>query len=738
MGGDGKIRKRWAHPMRPAFHLVEESPDDPIEDRPSFEPTARAPLPHPIVSEELYLLKEVSELLREMTGPMTPSETPIVRELERIREQIVSGSDRKDIGALTQQWHRQSSLLRQLRASRDAPIVDPLTPYFAHLRLREADAERDLCLGRATCVERGVRIVDWRNAPISRIFYRYRQGEEFEENLAGRLRTGEVVARRTVHIRDGILERVEAPEGIFTPDADDAGSWQRVERARPRLSGGEASAIRAYIADGGERRRLGTHLSGERRRVDKHLPEITSLIDPEQFDLITRPSSGFLAIRGTAGSGKTTVALHRIAYLAYGDRTIDSERTLFVVFSPALRSFVSHVLPALGVEHVRILTYHEWAANQRRRHFPNLPAAASDDLPASIQRLKLHPALCAALERQVKRVPGAATAQQAFDDWASVLTQAGLLEEVFEDEAPGEVTNDEIRRFVESNRRSHEALYAHLAGEPEVQAELDPEDDTLLLRAWQLRVGPLRWRGRRPLRYRHVAIDEVQDFSPLEVQVLLHCLDPNRSITLAGDTQQHVVEESGFTSWRDFLGRLGIPGTEIETLRVAYRSSHEIVAFSLSLLGDLREEEEAPTTTRSGPPVELFRFTDRGACVAFLADALLELLREEPLASVAILTPSPAASALYHQGLVATELSGVRLVTRQDFTFAPGIEVTEIEQVKGLEFDYVILVDVTHENYPDAPESRRLLHVGATRAVHQLWLLCVGTPSPLLGDLETV
>jgi len=679
-------------------------------------------LPHPIVSEELNLL-------------MTPSETPIVRELERIREQIVSGSDRKDIGALTQQWHRQSSLLRQLRASRDAPIVDPLTPYFAHLRLREGDLERDLCLGRATCIERGVRIVDWRNAPISRIFYRYRQGEEFEENLAGHLRTGEVIARRTVHIRDGVLARVEAPEGIFIPEA--AGGWCRLERVKPRLSGGEASAIRAYIADDGETRRLGTHLSGERRRVDKHLPEITSLIDPEQFDLITRPSSGFLAIRGTAGSGKTTVALHRIAYLAYDDPAIDSDRTLFVVFSPALRSFVSHVLPALGVERVRILTYHEWAADQRRRHFPNLPAAAPEDLPAPIQRLKLHSALGTALERQVDRIPGAATGEQAFDDWASVLTQAELLEEVFEDEAPGEVTSDEIRRFVESNRRSNEALYAHLAGEPEAQAELDPEDDTLLLRAWQLRVGELRWRGRRPLRYRHVAMDEVQDFSPLEVQVLLQCLDQNRSITLAGDTQQHVVEESGFTSWRDFLGRLGVPGTEIETLRVAYRSSQEIVAFSLSLLGDLLEDDEPPITTRSGPPVELFRFTDRGACVAFLADALLELSREEPLASVAILTPSPAASARYHQGLNATELSGVRRVAHQDFTFTPGIEVTEIEQVKGLEFDYVILADVTHENYPDAPESRRLLHVGSTRAVHQLWLTCVGTPSPLLGDLET-
>jgi DNA helicase-2/ATP-dependent DNA helicase PcrA len=694
-------------------------------------------LPDPIVLEELELLARVSTLLRETTRPPTPSEAPIVAELERIRDQLVSGSDRKDIGALTQQWHRQSSLLRQLRASREAPVVDPNTPYFAHLRLRENESERDLCIGRATCIEGGIRIVDWRNAPISRIFYRYRQGEEFAEDLAGRQRSGEVVARRSLQIRDGVLERVEAPEGTFTIDASAEAGWRRSERERPRLSGGETSAVRAYAAEDGERRRLGTDLAGERRRADKHLPEITGLIDPEQFELITRPASGFLAIRGTAGSGKTTVALHRIAYLAFDDPAVDSPRTLFVAFSEALRNYVSHVLPALGLEGVRILTYPDWAAEQRRRHFPDLPGGVRDDTPGLSRRLKLHPALSIALEQQVASVPGPATVRQALDDWASVLTHTQLLARVFAAQAPGEVSEAEIRQFVDANRRNNETLAAFLADEPEAGAELDPEDDTLLLRAWQLRVGPLRWRGRHPLRYRHVAVDEVQDFSPLEIQVLLDCLDHNRSITLAGDTQQHLMEASGFTSWSEFLGRLGVQGTEIETLRIAYRSSHEIVEFSLALLGDLREDDAPPISTRSGPPVELFRFTDRGACVAFLADALAELAHEEPLASVAVLTPSPAMSDLYFDGLTAAGLPDVRRVANQDFTFSPGIEVTEISQVKGLEFDYAVLVDVSHESYPDTPASRRLLHVGASRAVHQLWLTSVGTPSPLLRDLET-
>ena len=71
---------------------------------------------------------------------------------------------------------------------------------------------------------------------------------------------------------------------------------------------------------------------------------------------------------------------------------------------------------------------------------------------------------------------------------------------------------------------------------------------------------------------------------------------------------------------------------------------------------------------------------------------------------------------------------------RQDFRFAPGIEITELDQVKGLEFDYVILLDANALHYPDDARSRRLLHVGATRAVHQLWVTSVGPPSPIVAE----
>jgi DNA helicase-2/ATP-dependent DNA helicase PcrA len=334
-----------------------------------------------------------------------------------------------------------------------------------------------------------------------------------------------------------------------------------------------------------------------------------------------------------------------------------------------------------------------------------------------------------ALAEQVRRVAGPPTAAQVVDDWLSVLAQPAFLEEVFGREAPGAFTADELRRACAWNRDRHEELRAWRSGEEGVEAELDAEDEALLLRAWQLRIGPLPGRGDQPLRYRHVAVDEVQDFAPLEVQVLLGCLDEHRSVTLAGDTQQHVVETGGFTSWAEFLSRLGLEGTEVSTLDVSYRCTHGIAAFALGVLGELREDAAPPRTVRAGPPVELFRFTDHGACVAFLADALNALSAGEPLASVAILTASRELSGLYYRGLHTAEVPRVRQVEHHDFTFAPGSEVTEIEQVKGLEFDYVVLVEASTTHFPDTPAARRRLHVGATRAVHQLWLTSVGTPA---------
>jgi DNA helicase-2/ATP-dependent DNA helicase PcrA len=181
------------------------------------------------------------------------------------------------------------------------------------------------------------------------------------------------------------------------------------------------------------------------------------------------------------------------------------------------------------------------------------------------------------------------------------------------------------------------------------------------------------------------------------------------------------------------LDDLGIPHDRVEPLRVSYRSTREIVDAAVHVLGPLAADAR-PVAPRTGAPVEAFGFGSSGEASEFLAQALKELVREEPHASVALIARHPEQARVYYEALDAAEVPALRLVANQDFSFRPGIDVTDVRQTKGLEFDIVVLLDVNEESYPVNDHSRRLLHVAMTRAAHQLWVSYTGRPSPLLPD----
>ena len=687
-------------------------------------PPAAAPAgatPPEVAEEQRHLARIRQTIIENPPGPER-NHDDLVRELIQLRDDYREARVEDEKGLINQQIIQLTALLDQHRKAGTPEPADPDNPYFAHLKLDEVGRRRDVFLGRTTQLGHGLRIVDWRNAPISRLFYQYREGDEFAEEMGGRVREGVIEARRTVHIQVGELLRVGNDDTSWIRQS--SGDWRTVSRQGQRLAGGEGSSLRQGQSGSA---RLG---SGTAHRADKHLPDIAALIDPEQFDLITRPNSGAVVLRGSAGSGKTTVALHRIAYLAFemGARFVPS-RVLVIVWGRAMRDYVQHVLPALGVEGVQVSTWSAWARRLVRQHFPMLPRELAEDTPEPVTRLKLHPAISDLLARHVRTTPGANTPVQAIEDLMAVLTDRSAVARAVR----GDLTEGQLDRALHWTNEQSAAMSRWLDGDEAADLRLDSEDDALLLRAWQLRCGPLKRKGSRDLTYLHVVLDEVQDFSPVEVQVLLGTCDARKSITLAGDVRQHISESAGFLSWQEFLQRIGIEATALSTLEVSYRSTHPITRFALQVLDD--DDEPTPRTTRDGPPVELFRFGEHGACVAFLAEELERLQRAEPNANVALLAPSAELAEVYATGLKRSELNDVRLVLDQRFAFAPGIDVVEASQVKGLEFDYVIIIECSARYWPDTPHFRRLLHVAATRAVHQLWLTSVGSPSPILPDL---
>jgi DNA helicase II / ATP-dependent DNA helicase PcrA len=728
-------------------------------------------------------------------------------DLLSLRDQIAEARA-EDLPPLVEQMTRLAALKARIGGGRSLP-VDIASPYFAHLRLREHGKTRDVMVGKRGFIDRSsnVQIVDWRNAPVSRIYYRYEEGDDYEEEIAGRRVEGVVEARRNVSIARGNLRRIGAPQGTYLKDA--RGNWvEAVGTLAPVLHGGMGKAARPVVAPG-TKGKLGIHHGVA--RADKALPEIAALIDKEQFELITRPGSGIVVIQGGAGSGKTTVALHRIAYLNFQDgRRFRPQSTLFVVPSQALVRYVAGVLPALGVSGVPVVTYTGWARTTRMRCLPDAPTRYNVEPPDQVSRVKKHPAMLGILERWVERqaeaigrelaqisepalaewnrrvdrelVPrlGAIAAwlkraqlepparvaveglvkkwkKRADDcvlDWAELLTDPVALEAGF---AGTDVTVKDVARMVAWVRRQlakPQAPPVDDEGKPVVDAEglpvgpdeddpagrFDDEDDPLLLRLVQLKRGGLVQPGGEELQWEHLAIDEAQDRSALEVKVLVEAVrapdhDPSkRSVTIAGDTAQRLVFDNNFTGWAELLAQIAGPGEHaaiVRPLKLSYRSTAEVMLLAREILGPELAPDE-PLAARPGEPVELHEFGDIGEAVAFLGDALRNLMAREPTASCAVIARHPEQAEVYFDGLRRAEVPALRRVRRDEFNFQPGVDVTDVAQVKGLEFDYVVMVDVNVASYPDVHWARHLLHIGVTRAAHQLWLVSTGEPSPLV------
>ena len=153
---------------------------------------------------------------------------------------------------------------------------------------------------------------------------------------------------------------------------------------------------------------------------------------------------------------------------------------------------------------------------------------------------------------------------------------------------------------------------------------------------------------------------------------------------------------------------------------------------ALRVAGTVASYPQGTLLARPGEPVELHEFGDLGEAVAFLGDALRTLMAREPTASCAVISRHSEQADAYFEGLRRAEVPALRRVKRDEFNFQPGVDVTDVTHVKGLEFDYVVMVDVNASSYPKVNWARHLLHIGVTRAAHQLWLVSTGEVSSLV------
>jgi superfamily I DNA/RNA helicase len=436
------------------------------------------------------------------------------------------------------------------------------------------------------------------------------------------------------------------------------------------------------------------------------------------------PSAGHFAVLGTAGSGKTTLALYRAAYLSaagmphYG-------RTLLLTFNQALVTYLNHLKPP-ELRNVVIETYHKFARgylNSRGKMGYN--SICDPDLRRSL----ISRAIANVTERYEKSKFFDRPLAFFMDEIEWILSHGIETEKQYKAvERVGRVGTNLARKL---RSVMFEILKEYLELRSQSGKMYDWDDIAYHVHQEYLQDD-------RPRRYRHIIIDEGQDFSPEMIRSLASAIPEDGSLTFFGDVAQQIYGQR--TSWR-FAG-LEVPQTW--EFKENYRNTKQIARLGLAVsempyfegIADIIE----PTSPRAdGPLPTLVECDSRQKQIEVAARVAQDSGRTK---SVAVLFKNRD-----QERFISARLPdhAKRLHRDMDsWSDGPGVYYGTYHSAKGLEFDLVILPFLEEENLPDPDHiashgeddalthDGRLIYVAVTRAKTDLLLLYSDTLTPLL------
>ncbi len=612
----------------------------------------------------------------------------------------------------------QLRLADRLRAESGGRL--PSTPYEAHIRLRTREGRvSDVLLGTETRVSAGFALLDWRTAPLAEVFFGFELGEEYAIDVAGRTLEGVVLERDLVTFERGVLVEIATPHARFSRRG--GGEWVPVaDPPPPVLESNRADRPRPASPEN-------LHLDTAQRRI---------------VDL--GPGRAVL-ILGEAGAGKTIVSLRRLARLhATARRAL---RSVVIVPTEGLRALAASILERLGLADAEVWGYDRFAAHEAQRAFPDVPRRESQNATAEIVRFKRHPALRSALSVLAQRPPACPDSEvrrrrsrslARWDDLHELFGDRALLGEV-DARAGGAFPADVIHALCSHTRiqfsPTADEEFAHVIAEAkrtidgrsmddgtpmEDAATIDAEDYAILFELDRRRALERAARSASPRTFDVVVVDEAQEFAPIELALVGRCLAPRGTLIVAGDAEQQVDPTTAFLGWDTAMSELGAPDAERHVLETSYRCPPDVTGWARSL--------RAPVgVAGDGFPVALFAAELHLA--AWLVEALRAHTSRDPSASVAVICRT-SEKAIQLANVLGYGLT-VQLALEGRFPFRPGVVVTCVDEVKGLEFDDVVVPDASAAVYPDTLSARRALYVAVTRAMRQVVLAAAGAPTPL-------
>ena len=611
------------------------------------------------------------------------------------------------------------------------------SPYFGRVTFNdlEFDQKDTLYVGRFGVTPEGSYepvIVDWR-APVASLFYHGSLGEASYTSPDGPIKC-DIEGRRQIIVKKGELK------GVFDSAID--------------------------VKDDILQMVLSNNSS------DK-LKDVIMTIQQEQDKIIRKERTSNIVVNGVAGSGKTTIALHRVAYLLYNYRKELEDKVLILGPNGIFMEYISQVLPSLGEVGVKQETFASFALKEMDSELyimsfdKYLEKILSKDKEfIEDAKYKNSYEIIKDLDNLVKEMDKDYFNVEDVKYFGDLVISKEEIEEMFNkhyEYMPLFRRSEKIKRIILSkikDKRDEKVweLNEELRKEKEklTPEELLIEENNLEFRrklrireivkevmdsrakldSWISREDVLdiydRFNGNKkeytindlaPILYlaiklegkkatkdyRHVVIDEAQDYSPLQFKVVRE-LTGTKYFTVVGDVNQRLIKYSDLAPMMELEKIFDDVNPEIYNLNKSYRSTYEIMEYANKYL----DEDRIIPIVRHGKPVEEIEFHNSEE----LSESIIESLKEfsnEGLESIAIITRDKEELEKVYN-LISNKVHLVKF-DNEDVLYKGGNVIIPSYFAKGLEFDGVIIVD----NGSSKDENEDLIkYIMSTRALHRL------------------
>ena len=621
------------------------------------------------------------------------------------------------------------------------------SPYFARIDFKfdDEDEFEKIYIGRSSLRKNSYQemyVYDWRS-PIASVFYRFMTGEAFYDAPCGRV-TGELNLKRQYEIKNGTLEY------FFDSDVQIVDEF-----LRQLLSQNTTAKMKAIV----------------------------ETIQHEQDVVIRDMENDLLMVQGVAGSGKTSIALHRAAYLMYQGLQTKLSANNIMIISPnsIFEQYISNVLPELGEDNVISSVFEDILSEllngrkiQSRNDFlENLIVNSKyKEISRNSIEFKTSSFFREILDQFLIDIPRqwiefedvyyegkCVVSEQILKD--KILgrpeTPLGIKLEQLEDyileqifgtgkgrghKEEKNLIKQEIQKFIKIDivelykiLFSNEAYFYSLLQnsnpsqnikniwkytKENLEADSLYYDDAIAIAYLYLKIyGTNKYKN-----IKQVVIDEAQDYYPLQYEIF-NLVFSNAKFTILGDMKQTLAKKEDISFYEQIQKILNKKKSSLIMLDKSFRCTNEILNFSLKFI---EQSSQIKSFNRNGDSPKVY-IADNSEIFIDEIVKEIKLCQEKGFQSICLICKTEKNST-YLFNKIKHKLD-IQLIKNGSASDLQGVFILPVYMSKGLEFDTVLICDADSQNYHDE-DDKNLLYVACTRALHKLSLFCENEVSPLI------